>query len=290
MAAKPDACATIQSGTLLNSVGGVITTGYDEWGYNYQAHMFNGGYCDAYRNADWCQQYKNDSLLMKWNDAWLSNKDCDGDDKLDRHYGFLSYIGSGAWLTNHQSGTYQGEVISWNVTGTWLLDFAGGTDNRQFRDLVQDEEGNVTGDFYYWAVSDWAYGGTLVGSVEGDVLSLHYDRAPAYDYTGDFSATISEVGLINGLFTDSHYNILTWTATGVDAGVYETCEWNYFVKIVAVPNDANLDGGFWFTADGAEIGPVIWGEFAITQEVSNDACAEQHGLLYKGVRPGLGNW
>jgi hypothetical protein len=34
---------------------------------------------------------------MKWNDAWLSNKDCDGDGALDRHYGFASYIGSGAW-------------------------------------------------------------------------------------------------------------------------------------------------------------------------------------------------
>ena len=42
---------------------------------------------------------------MKWNDAWLSNKDCDDDGKLDRHYGYDSYIGSGAWITNHMSGT-----------------------------------------------------------------------------------------------------------------------------------------------------------------------------------------
>ena len=42
---------------------------------------------------------------MRWNDAWLSNMDCDGDGLLDRHSGFTSYIGSGAWLTNHQSGT-----------------------------------------------------------------------------------------------------------------------------------------------------------------------------------------
>ena len=37
---------------------------------------------------------------------WLSNKDCDGDGLLDRHYGYDSYIGSGAWITNHQSGEY----------------------------------------------------------------------------------------------------------------------------------------------------------------------------------------
>jgi hypothetical protein len=101
-----DGCTTIQSGTLLTSAGAVIETGYDQWGYNYQAHMFNGKYCDAYRNALWCQPYANDDLEMKWNDAWLSNQDCDGDGLLDRHLGFASYIGSGAWLTNHQKGTY----------------------------------------------------------------------------------------------------------------------------------------------------------------------------------------
>jgi hypothetical protein len=102
-------CTTIQSGTLLTSDGKVITPGYDKWGYNYQARIFNGGYCDAYRDAAWCQAYKDVNLLMKWNDAWLSNKDCDGDGLLDRHHGYPSYIGSGAWTTNHQSGAYIGE-------------------------------------------------------------------------------------------------------------------------------------------------------------------------------------
>ena len=53
---------------------------------------------------------------MKWNDAWLSNQDCDADGLLDRHNGFASYIGSGAWLTNHQSGEYEedGTVCKWN--------------------------------------------------------------------------------------------------------------------------------------------------------------------------------
>jgi hypothetical protein len=30
-------CTTIQNGTLVNSAGETITTGYDDWGYNYQA-------------------------------------------------------------------------------------------------------------------------------------------------------------------------------------------------------------------------------------------------------------
>lgn len=177
-----DDCATIQSGTLLASDGSVIKTGYDKWGYNYQAHLFNGKYCDAYRDAAWCQDYKDDNLQMKWNDAWISNKDCDGDGKLDRHFGFPSYIGSGAWLTNHQSGVY--------------------TDG-------------------------------------------------------------------NG----------------------KKCQWTYFVKIIAAPSDARLYGNVWYNADGIEIGPKIWGDFAIVQEISNDPCAGMHGKQY--VSPdhaGLGGW
>lgn len=172
-------CTGIQDGTLLRSDGAPIVLGYDEWGYNYQAHMFNGGYCDAYRDADWCQPYKDDELMMKWNDAWLSNKDCDDDDLLDRHYGYPSYIGSGAWLTNHQRGTYEADG--------------------------------------------------------------------------------------------------------------KRCQWEYFVKIVAAPADAYVDDGVWYTADGTEIGPVIWGSFAIVLDVYTDPCAGDHGLQYRSpFTPGFG--
>ena len=183
-----DQCTTIQDGTLQTLGGDIITTGFDEWGYNYQGRIFNGMYCDAYRDADWCQEYKDIKLQMKWNDAWLSNKDCDGDSLLDRHYGHDSYIGSGAWLTNHQSGEY-------------------------FKD-------------------------------------------PYYEFG-------------------------------------EVCKWNYFVKIVAVPSDAYQDGytSIWYTAEGTEIGPVIWGSFAIIQEVENDPCAGLHGVQYLSpAGPGLGKY
>jgi len=119
---------------------------------------------------------------MKWNDAWMSNVSADGDESLDRHYGFDSYIGSGAWLTNHQSGECEG-----------------------------------------------------------------------------------------------------------DDG--ETCKWNYFVKIVAAPADADLIAGVWYTAGGVEIGAEIWGEFAIIQEVENDPCAGFHGLQYLSLsNAGLGSY
>jgi hypothetical protein len=174
-------CTRIQDGTLLTSGGELITTGFDVWGYNYQAHMFNGGYCDSYRDAAWCQPWADVDLLMKWNDAWLSNVDCDGDGLLDRHYGFDSYIGSGAWLTNHMWGEYE-------------------------------------------------QNGTL-------------------------------------------------------------CQWDYFTKIIAVPEDATLVDSVWYNADGTEIGPVIWGSFATIQTVENDPCAGIQGIQYNSPdHSGFGGW
>lgn len=143
--AKKSNCATIQDGTILASDGNVIETGFDQWGYNYQSHMFNGTYCDAYRDASWCQEYKDVSLSMKWNDAWLSNKDCDGDNFLDRHYGYGSYIGSGAWLTNHQAGEYEGEdgeMCHWTY---FVKIVAMNSDDYVNSGVVYDSEGNERG-------------------------------------------------------------------------------------------------------------------------------------------------
>ncbi len=201
---------TIQEGVLTYSAGHYLEDeplqiGYDPYGYNYQAHMFAGSYANAYlgRPGSAFPPYEGDSdayleenpgaadhstwpdrdvqLNMKWNDAWLSNKDCDEDGFLDRYYGFTRYIGSGAWLTNHQWGSY-------------------------------DEDG-------------------------------------------------------------------------------ETYDWNYFVKIVAVPADAELVDGVWYTVDSTEIGPVIWGSFAVIQRIYNDQGTGEHGVEYRSpAGPGFGKW
>lgn len=173
-------CTTIQDGGVIDSVGSPVAIGFDQWGYNYQGHLFNGGYCDAYRSASWCQSYADIDLIMKWNDAWLSNVDCDKDKLLDRHFGRPSYIDSGAWLTNHQSGK---------------VDVGG--------------------------------------------------------------------------------KMKTWT---------------YSVKIVAVTSDDYIQGADWYTPEGVKIGPVIWGEFAVVEEILNDPSVGAHGILYKTpTDPGLGN-
>jgi len=113
-ASSGSSCTKIQDGTLLASTGEVITTGYDEFGYNYQAHMFNGRYCDYDRAIGGA--YCDVDLVMKWNDAWLANVDCVGDGLLDRHYNLDRYEGSGAWLTNHQRGSWEenGTICEWD--------------------------------------------------------------------------------------------------------------------------------------------------------------------------------
>lgn len=194
-------CTTIQDGTLTYSAGHYLypqplMTGYDPFGYNYEDRIFNGTYANVYlgragfppyegdsaaylsanpgAESHWAWPYRDVRLIMKWNDTWLANTDCSGDGNLDRHYGYPTYIGSGAWLTNHQ----------------------------------REKNADVN--------------------------------------------------------------------------------WNYFVKIVAVPSDAIKSGANWYTADGVEIGPVIWGEFATIQEVSNEKGGD-HGLVYKSpASPGFG--
>ncbi len=205
---ESNSCTTLQGGDILYSsghylAGQPIKTGFDAYGYNYQAHMFSGSYTNSYlggagfppylgddeaylaanpaAEAHWAWPYRSTQLLMKWNDAWLANTDCDNDGKLDRHYGYPTYIGSGAWLTNHQ-----------------------------------------------------------------------------------------------------------WDSYPLDENEYK---WNYFIKIVATPADATTVGGIWYNADGAEIGPVIWGEFATILEIYNDQGTGEHGVFYKSpVGPGFGKY
>lgn len=107
-------CTSIKDGTITDSAGQPIQPGYDQWGYNYQARAYNGIYDNFTRPATpWdestCTGAPNGctSLEMKWNDPWLSNKDCNSDARLDRASDPPSgtYKESGAWLTNHMSGS-----------------------------------------------------------------------------------------------------------------------------------------------------------------------------------------
>jgi len=100
-------CATIKDGTIVDSGGNPLRLGFDEFGYNYQAHLFVGTYDSVDRNLDGTfhgatGDYVDDRLIMKWSDDWLANKDCDGDGKLDRGPDGTSR----GWLTNLVVGDY----------------------------------------------------------------------------------------------------------------------------------------------------------------------------------------
>lgn len=104
-------CAKIQSGSITDSNGNVITTGYDAWGYNYQAHLFNG-LTENYTRPATPVSDGPENLVMKWSDDWLANVDCNGDGKLDRGLDRTTGVATGTslgWVTNHFEGDYLGD-------------------------------------------------------------------------------------------------------------------------------------------------------------------------------------
>lgn len=301
MAAKAtDSCKTIQSKLLTDTKGNIIGLGYDQWGYNYQAHMFNGLYENASRPTIPATKGTL-NLIMKWNDAWLSNKSCDGDSKLDRSD---PYIGSGAWLTNHITGTYISETkFSSNLSGVWNFDVV----STKFpgiypktMTITQDVNGVLTGTgSNVPAGYTWSVAGNLTGN--NVAFTLKYD-APMSGYIAAFVGVVTSNGTMNGTWSDVMYGDSgTWSSTNGNATkTYETCPVSDFVKMVAVPTGAYHDPsvvtpyeeGMWYESlGGREIGPAIWGDFAVIQEVSNDPCNEFNAMNYRSqIRSGLGNW
>lgn len=155
--ASPNSCATIQGGTITDTLGNPITVGFDQFGYNYQAHEFNGTYDSSDRNIDgtyWGStgDYVDDALIMKWSDSWISNKDCNGDGKLDR--GLVNGVSSGTskgWLTNQNVGDYfdgDGNVQHYTYFSKIVWVGAGGPLWGQYeiiQEVYNDPAGGFTG-------------------------------------------------------------------------------------------------------------------------------------------------
>lgn len=312
---KGEDCASITAGEVfygLNSNTGVphylfedaIPTGFDIFGYNYQGTMFKGLYYNSYAGGDgfgpwtgddetylakfpaaanhWAWPYRDVKLAMKWNEAWIAKTDCDGDGdgKLDRHYGFNSYIGSGAWLTNHQSGEDDGckwnyfvKIVAapadayrnWVLSGDFDFEFVyGGIYPHEVHIETFNDDGTFTAtgiglnDSKTW---------TATGTVLGDVFTMRIEY-DINDYFVDVVGTIAENGTIEG----------TWS-NDTQSGTWESTSGN------ATP------GPIWYNADDVEIGEVIWGAFAVIQTVENDKCAGIHGLQYNSPdHSGFGGW
>jgi len=309
-AKKPiDGCDYVTDGSIPyasghNLNGQFLMPGYDAFGYNYQAHIFNGSFANAYLGrpgsafppymdddasylvdnptavGHWTWPFRNVDLQMKWNDAWLANKDCNSDNALDRS---SPYIGSGAWLTNHAKGTYEGSA--WDVAGGYVLtfDYLG---SLYVHDTTIDS--SFTGTGGYPSGLPYSITWTVTGTVTGDNVSFRID----YDGSGyyvDAVGTIASDGTMSGTWSNAS-QAGTWTTTSGNVNK-QICEVSDFVKIIAPPNDANLEGGIWYTAESEEIGPVIWGSFAIIQEIASDPCEEYGVINYLSpLKAGLGNW
>lgn len=106
----PAECLKIQSGLIDDVNGNLITVGYDKYGYNYQAHIFNGLY-DNYSRPATVVTTGTENLVMKWSDDWVANVDCNLDGKLDRGLNPKTGKSTGTsmgWVTNHFEGDYEG--------------------------------------------------------------------------------------------------------------------------------------------------------------------------------------
>ena len=158
--------------------GELLSTGFDIFGYNYQAHIFKGFYANLYlgeygfppyegenevyleNNPDilddlffmeYYWPFRNDMVNMSWNDLWLSNMDCNADGLLDDEN---NKIGSGAWELYQSNGVYKdenGNDCNWrlkykiiSIPENAIL----------FDGLWFDENGNEIGQNFYdqWAI------------------------------------------------------------------------------------------------------------------------------------------
>lgn len=133
-------CAVILAGTMMSQ--GMAKGAFDQWGYNYQALLFNGlfGNADENRPGDgnpdtylWktTDEYsfydadgnyhkvlinvKGSKLVMKWSKVW--HMAVFGPDNV-RYNGDEQPWGPGAWCTNHVVGT--GTI--YNTNGTPLYE------------------------------------------------------------------------------------------------------------------------------------------------------------------------
>ena len=63
------------------------------------------------------------------------------------------------------------------------------------------------------------------------------------------------------------------------------------VKIIAAAEDDVWEDGIWYTSEGEEIGPEIWGAFAIIFEVENDIPLSINEITDRiALYNGIGYW
>lgn len=212
--ANSNSCATIKDGTILYPAAHYFAAqplkiGFDAYGYNYQAHMFLGSYVSTSLAKKGFPPYEGDdvayyerfveegfaestaeaearllvettwasrdvTLIMKWSDVWLSNKDCNGDGLLDRGYlcdplNAKSSVCEGAWLTNHQSGTCPADEKGKERRWTYFVKMVAVMEEDAYK---ADKEGEV---LQYWYTYDGVEIGSVVWGAYARILQISND-------------------------------------------------------------------------------------------------------------------
>ncbi|QQG41417.1 MAG: hypothetical protein HYV90_04650 [Candidatus Woesebacteria bacterium] len=107
---------TVLALVLMPTTSAFASGGFNEFGYNYNAHIFVGSADGVDRVLDgavWGDPtYANDHLVMKWNAAWDACNDNGYDDPA---------FCAGAWTTNEYNGMNpDGSQSSWHYKIIWV--------------------------------------------------------------------------------------------------------------------------------------------------------------------------
>lgn len=172
--------------------------GFDMFGYNYQAHKFQGYFANVYLGGDGFPPYGGDTeeyyraLVM---------------------YGFFGSVeDADAYFTQEWFWWLRDVHLRMIWNDAWLSNQDRGDDN-----LGSEPDGNL--DRHYGYPSYFDSGAELV---QYQVEPMQVERK----------------------------------------GKIKTVNLYYYSKIVAVPGDAELIDGIWYAADGTELGPEVYGQFA----------------------------
>ena len=231
--------------------------GFNEFGYNYQARLFQGradGVDKLLDDEVWGDPaYANDHLVMRWSKAWDDARFNGADWTCD------------AWENNEWNGKTDGgsgevwhyKIVwvgpqTWDVTGPYEMDvlFLGG--NYGY-DLTLNQSGNVvTGDLYdpYLPGNLTIFDGTINGNAI--VFKVDYGSGSVQGIR-TFTGTIDTFGLLSGSWSESgtENGSDTWSTTSgaalltegpywVDGG---TRIWEQFETIMDHGVDPNVGPG-----------------------------------------------
>jgi hypothetical protein len=223
-----------------------VKAGFDQYGYNYNARLFNGwyGYYDKVLDGGLVPGTGDAMLVMKWSEDWTP----------------MAEEPIGAWCTNHfkwYSNDYDEDTwygwetrdkwvdsngpFIWSLVGDWSIhvDYLGGTYMHNMIVTDQTDEGVLAGtgsspvDQVTWQ---------MTGLINGDHIS--FEMAWDYDgssYVGTVVGIIAEDGTISGTWSSNANQAgLWWSVSGACTKIYEgvaAYKITEFLKIQKVGDD-----------------------------------------------------